>query len=546
MFNTKIITSNYNVTTADDKDILFVDATAGSIIINLCYCVDISSISIKKVDNSVNTVSVRARGAERIENSASSYSLSAQLDAVILNSDYQSNWWVQAEEGTNNASDGGGGPHASTHLSGASDALAIGSPGYITDSSNSRGTSGSFSLSDHAHAHGDRSGGTLHAVAVSGGASGFMSGSDKAKIDSISDNKIAAMAGSSGTPSSSNTFVTNDDARNTNSRTPSAHAASHLPGGGDAISVVVSNGASGLMSGSDKAKLDGITDLEIGALLGTNGSPSVSNPFVTDSDPRNSNTRTPSSHASTHLSGGSDPLFPTTGSILELTDSTNTFGTPGKYSLSDHQHSHGNRGGGGLHSVAVANTSNGFLSSSDKAKIDFIQTSVLVTKCLNLRPHVASTNFDAGTNGNFAAAILRSGSAGSTDIAGRWCLPCFSDWSSDNIAVKIYWTPISSGAPGDAIVWQFSYAFRKVGDNLSSYSDVAYTENCSDASNDILRVATLGHIPSGSILTGSSNLFFFRLHRSGSSADTFDADAYVHRIEFSYTGSVFNNFPSQW
>lgn len=44
------------------------------------------------------------------------------------------------------------------------------------------------------------------------------------------------------------------------------------------------------------------------ALVGSHGSPSASNPYVTDSDPRNSDARAPAPHASTHAPGGSDPL----------------------------------------------------------------------------------------------------------------------------------------------------------------------------------------------------------------------------------------------
>lgn len=45
------------------------------------------------------------------------------------------------------------------------------------------------------------------------------------------------------------------------------------------------------------------------ALVGTHGSPSASNPYVTDSDPRNSDARQPTPHAATHAPGGSDPLI---------------------------------------------------------------------------------------------------------------------------------------------------------------------------------------------------------------------------------------------
>lgn len=47
---------------------------------------------------------------------------------------------------------------------------------------------------------------------------------------------------------------------------------------------------------------------EKAALAGTSGSPSGSNTFVTNADSRNTNARTPTSHASTHQTGGSDPI----------------------------------------------------------------------------------------------------------------------------------------------------------------------------------------------------------------------------------------------
>lgn len=52
--------------------------------------------------------------------------------------------------------------------------------------------------------------------------------------------------------------VAGNDSRLTNARTPSAHAATHVTGGGDAIASAVAAGVAGLMTGSDKTKLDGI------------------------------------------------------------------------------------------------------------------------------------------------------------------------------------------------------------------------------------------------------------------------------------------------
>jgi len=48
---------------------------------------------------------------------------------------------------------------------------------------------------------------------------------------------------------------------------------------------------------------------EKAALAGTSGTPSGTNKYVTDSDPRNTNARTPTAHAGTHESGGGDEIL---------------------------------------------------------------------------------------------------------------------------------------------------------------------------------------------------------------------------------------------
>lgn len=53
-------------------------------------------------------------------------------------------------------------------------------------------------------------------------------------------------------------IVASTDARLTDARTPTAHATSHVTGGSDVIANAVAAGNSGLMSGADKTKLNGI------------------------------------------------------------------------------------------------------------------------------------------------------------------------------------------------------------------------------------------------------------------------------------------------
>jgi hypothetical protein len=56
---------------------------------------------------------------------------------------------------------------------------------------------------------------------------------------------------------------------------------------------------------------------------------------------------------------------------VEITDSTNAQGAGPEIALADHQHAHGNRGGGALHAAATGATA-GFMSAADKAKLDSI------------------------------------------------------------------------------------------------------------------------------------------------------------------------------
>lgn len=102
----------------------------------------------------------------------------------------------------------------------------------------------------------------------------------------------AALAGTSGTPGSGNKYVTDADSRNTNARTPSAHAVTHLSNGTDPISA-----ASDTVRGT------------------VTMSTAASSKAVADDDSRNTNSRTPTAHEATHLSNGSDPIAAASTSI---------------------------------------------------------------------------------------------------------------------------------------------------------------------------------------------------------------------------------------
>lgn len=96
-----------------------------------------------------------------------------------------------------------------------------------------------------------------------GTTSGTATQGNDSRIPSQDENN--ALQGTNGTPSNSNRYVTNSDPR--------------IP-----------------------------TQGENDALQGTNGTPSGSNRYVTNSDSRLTNARTPTAHASTHITGGSDEI----------------------------------------------------------------------------------------------------------------------------------------------------------------------------------------------------------------------------------------------
>jgi hypothetical protein len=84
----------------------------------------------------------------------------------------------------------------------------------------------------HGHTGGDGSGTVDHANLTNVTAAQHHSNAN----DPTSDQK-AALAGTDGTPSVTDKYVTDSDARNSNARTPSAHHVSHEVGGGDAMAI---------------------------------------------------------------------------------------------------------------------------------------------------------------------------------------------------------------------------------------------------------------------------------------------------------------------
>jgi hypothetical protein len=118
--------------------------------------------------------------------------------------------------------------------------------------------------------------------------------------------------------------------------------------GGTYHALAQPNGPAGFMSGPDKAKLDGL-----------NGNGNAYSRFIVQN--------AVGLNVNDADNGNASFVFSSEGPIV-LTNNPHEL----KIGFSPTNESHGYRGGGQLHSVAVANGDAGFLSGADKAKLDFL------------------------------------------------------------------------------------------------------------------------------------------------------------------------------
>jgi hypothetical protein len=90
---------------------------------------------------------------------------------------------------------------------------------------------------------------------------------------------------------------------------------------------------------------------------------------LSDDAPENVTKATASAGTSTRVARADHTHDISTGTASEITDSSNGEGSASSLARSDHTHAHGNRGGGSLHPAATTSVA-GFLSASDKTKLD--------------------------------------------------------------------------------------------------------------------------------------------------------------------------------
>lgn len=276
------------------------------------------------------------------------------------------------------------------------------------DSANDKVT---FAVAMSDGVHGNRGGGSLHAVATSS-AAGFMSASDKAKLDGIaagaevnqnafSSVKVVDAAGTSKGQADadaktdvltlkegSNVTLAVDPATDTItiSAAGGAHASTHITGGSDVIPNAVAGGASGLMSGADKAKLDGI---QAGAEVNQNAFSSVA---VVDSagNPKTGSPCAADSKTDTvTLKEGPGITL----SVDSATDTVTIMATGGT-APAPHASTHVT-GGSDVIPDAVAGGASGLMSGADKAKLDGIQAGAEVNQNAFSQIKIGTTTIDA-------------------------------------------------------------------------------------------------------------------------------------------------------
>ena len=136
-----------------------------------------------------------------------------------------------------------------------------------------------------------------------------------------------ALAGTAGAPSAINAYVTNSDTRNTNARTPTSHALGGTEHASSTLAELNAKVSDADLVDTADARLP--TQDENNALAGTSGVPAAGNRYVTDADTRNTNARTPTSHALAGAEHAADTFtnFKTkiTGAVPAATDQSQQY-----------------------------------------------------------------------------------------------------------------------------------------------------------------------------------------------------------------------------
>jgi hypothetical protein len=135
---------------------------------------------------------------------------------------------------------------------------------------------------------------------------------------------------------------------------------------------------------------------------------------------------------------------------VDISDSTNTEGTANNFVRSDHVHAHGTRGGGTLHAVATTSVA-GFMSATDKTKLDALITKsgIVTAGTFAGNPKKATVTFTtAFASANYSVNI--TGSDGRTWTVESKVAASFVINANANTALTgdVYWQAKLNGEVG--------------------------------------------------------------------------------------------------
>ena len=215
--------------------------------------------------------------------------------------------------------------------------------------------------------HGVRGGGTQHAVVISAGAAGFMSGADKTKLDGISAGAagLTAAAPVNVTKSAAVVGLATDAARADHKHDITTAAAT-------SVGATNAEGAATSLARSDHGHQ--VTDLVIagqvaGNILYFNGANWSSAPATDASTPANVTKSAALAGVAATLAR-IDHKHDITTAVAVSVGSANSEGAASSLSRSDHVHDHGALAGGSLHALVISAGAAGFMSGADKTKLD--------------------------------------------------------------------------------------------------------------------------------------------------------------------------------
>lgn len=236
---------------------------------------------------------------------------------------------------------------------------------------NAQGTSTSLARADHTHDHGAQTGTSLHALATTG-AHGFLSSTDKAKLDGLPASAVPTtrvvgsgngLAGG-GALSADRTLsvVANADGSivvdaNGVKVGVLADDAQHGVRGGGTQHAAATQSVNGFLSAGDKAKLDSIQ-------------PGADLTPISNATPIASAADLGSAGVSAAVSRADHDHEIVVGAPIAV-GAANSEGVSVSLSRADHVHAHGDQPGGALHAPATT-AADGFMSAADKLKLDSV------------------------------------------------------------------------------------------------------------------------------------------------------------------------------